>query len=44
MRNVGIVINDITRSAGTERAVTNLSNMLVENSEYICFIYFGRKD
>lgn len=39
MRNVGIVINDITRSAGTERAVTNLSNMLVENSEYSVYIF-----
>lgn len=34
MKNVGIIIGDITRSAGTERAVTNLSNLLIKYGSY----------
>ena len=34
MKNIAIIIGDISRSAGTERAVTNLSNMLVKYGEY----------
>lgn len=33
-KNIAILIGDISRSAGTERAVTNLSNMLVKYGEY----------
>lgn len=33
-KNLAILIGDISRSAGTERAVTNLSNMLVKYGEY----------
>lgn len=33
-QNVGIIIGDISKSAGTERAVTNLSNLLVEHGNY----------
>ena len=38
MRNVAIVISDITKSAGTERAVTNLANVLSNESETSVFI------
>ena len=33
-KNIAILIGDISRSAGTERAVTNLSSMLVNYGEY----------
>lgn len=33
-KNVAILIGDISRSAGTERAVTNLANMLVKYGDY----------
>ena len=33
-KNLAILIGDISRSAGTERSVTNLSNMLVKYGEY----------
>lgn len=33
-KNIAILIGDISRSAGTERAVTNLANMLVKHGEY----------
>lgn len=39
MKNVGIIISNITNSAGTERAVTNLANMLVKDSKYGVFIF-----
>jgi hypothetical protein len=32
---VSIIIPDITRSAGTERAVCNLANILADNKKYI---------
>ena len=38
MIHVGIVIGDITKKAGTERAVTNLSNMLCESGKYHVWI------
>lgn len=34
MKNIAIVIGDISKSAGTERAVTNLSNILQNNGNY----------
>lgn len=34
MTNIAITIGDISRSAGTERAVTNLANMLAESGSY----------
>jgi amylovoran biosynthesis glycosyltransferase AmsD len=36
--DVTILINDITRSAGTERAVVNLANLLVENGYRLTII------
>ena len=34
MKNIAIVIGDISKSAGTERAVTNLSNILQNSGNY----------
>ena len=34
MTNIAILIGDISRGAGTERAVTNLANMLAESGSY----------
>lgn len=34
MKNIAILIGDISRSAGTERAVTNLSNILQNSGNY----------
>ena len=31
---IGIIISDITPSAGTERAVCNLANLLADNKKY----------
>lgn len=39
MKTIGIVIDDITKGAGTERAVINLSNMLCESDEYNVYIF-----
>lgn len=39
MKKVGIVISDISRDAGTERAVANLCNILVKNSDYEVYIF-----
>ena len=38
MRNIAIIISDITKSAGTERAVTNLANALSCEPEISVFI------
>ncbi len=38
MKNIAIVLTDITRPAGTERAVVNLSNILADNLGYAAFI------
>lgn len=38
-KNVGIIISNITNRAGTERAVTNLSNILIKDSKYNVFIF-----
>lgn len=35
MTNIAILIGDISRGAGTERAVTNLANMLAESGSYV---------
>lgn len=35
MTNIAILIGDISRGAGTERAVTNLANVLVESGSYV---------
>jgi glycosyltransferase involved in cell wall biosynthesis len=34
MKNIAIIISDITKSAGTERAVCNLTNLLVQSGNY----------
>lgn len=34
MKNIAVLIGDISRSAGTERAVTNLSNILQDSGNY----------
>ena len=39
MKTIGIVIDDITKGAGTERAVINLSNMLCESDKYDVYIF-----
>ena len=39
-KNIGLILFDITASAGTERAIVNLSNLLTEfgHSNYRIFI------
>lgn len=47
MQKIAILISDITQSAGTERAVTNLSNSLAERTEnqiYIISVYSKNTD
>jgi glycosyltransferase involved in cell wall biosynthesis len=47
MKNIGIIIHDITHGAGTERAVVNLANMLVNSKKYCVYIiscHSSRKD
>jgi glycosyltransferase involved in cell wall biosynthesis len=38
MKQIAIIILDITKRAGTERAVCNLSNLLTESQKYSVFI------
>lgn len=47
MQKIAILISDITQSAGTERAVTNLSNSLAEitdNQIYVVSVYSKNTD